>query len=178
MYLKDYYYADPDSDILAAGREEALEEAAVDKDDVAIYGCAGEKKSKIFYDERRGPWRKIWSAFGAVFIAEWGARTQVAMIGLHSSLPVIPVMMGSIVAFFLLCLSAVMVAAVVENHKVSERLILGLVTLSFIVFAILSFHDGLSEQQAALDMERKRRMAAAPVLRSRFPFKWDSDDTE
>merc|ERR1719504_627454 len=66
-----------------------------------------------------------------MFIAEWGDRTQIAMIGLHSSLPVMPVFYGSLLAFFVLSLSAVLIAAVVDQQKISERTVAGLVSLSF-----------------------------------------------
>jgi len=45
-------------------------------------------------------------AFMGVFIAEWGDRTQIAMIGQHASQPLIPVCIGSLIAFFLLTVSA------------------------------------------------------------------------
>eukprot|EP00966_Prymnesium_polylepis_P182729 4233694-Prymnesium_polylepis.1 len=33
--------------------------------------------------------------FSVVFIAEWGDRTQLVMIGLHASRPVVPIVVGA-----------------------------------------------------------------------------------
>jgi len=82
-----------------------------------------------------------------VFIAEWGDRTQLAMIGLHSSLPVLPVFYGSLLAFAMLSLSAVSVVAVVDQQKISERCCMGLVSFSFFVFAAMSLRDGILENR-------------------------------
>ena len=41
----------------------------------------------------------VMRVFIAVFVAEWGDRTQVAMVTLHSSAPWVPVCIGSMVAF-------------------------------------------------------------------------------
>jgi putative Ca2+/H+ antiporter (TMEM165/GDT1 family) len=155
MYAKDWYYADPETDMIAQGREEAEEGIAKDESLGCQYGgmdnesqivCAGvppvKKRQEMI------PWGKLTEGFIAVFIAEWGDRTQIAMVGLHSSLPVVPVFLGSLVAFWFLCLSAVSVAAVLEDHKVSEKVVFGLVAVSFVCFALLSLHDGLVELQA------------------------------
>lgn len=162
MYAKDYYYADPDGDMISAGKEEA-DECFGDtpaEPGTSAYGGCGESQdcqgvSKCDEEQpktllqavpqtKASPfWRKLFQAFLMVFVAEWGDRTQFAMIGLHSSLPVVPVFLGSLVAFFILCLSAVMVAAVVEKQPLSERLIYGCVSLSFVVFALLSLRDGM-----------------------------------
>jgi putative Ca2+/H+ antiporter (TMEM165/GDT1 family) len=148
MYAKDWYYADGDTDMIAQGREEA-EESGLTKSDEAQYGGVDGESLVGYAPKKRSegaiPWSKLSAGFVAVFIAEWGDRTQIAMVGLHSSLPVVPVFLGSLVAFFFLCLSAVMVAAVLEKHKVSERLVFGFVSLSFVLFACLSLHDGLVE---------------------------------
>eukprot|EP00438_Fugacium_kawagutii_P002833 Skav214119 [mRNA] locus=scaffold1185:500671:507540:- [translate_table: standard] len=81
--------------------------------------------------------------FMAVFIAEWGDRTQVAMITLHSSAPWLPVCLGSLVAFLLLTFSAVAAATLVQHAKLSERFVLAVSAVSFFVFAALAVHDGI-----------------------------------
>lgn len=84
-------------------------------------------------------------AFVAVFIAEWGDRTQVAMITLHSSAPWVPVCLGSLVAFLVLTLSAVLAASLLQQAKLSERVILAVSACSFLLFAALAFRDGQLE---------------------------------
>lgn len=161
MYARDYYYASPDGDMISAGKEEADEcFGAPEKETSTTYGGASgspDKQGGLTFDEEQlkalpesvpqtktaFSWRKLFQAFMMVFVAEWGDRTQFAMIGLHSSLPVAPVFLGSLAAFFILCLSAVMVAVVVEKQRLSERLIYGFVSLSFVIFAALSLRDGL-----------------------------------
>jgi putative Ca2+/H+ antiporter (TMEM165/GDT1 family) len=145
LYTKDWYYADPDGDMIAQGREEA-EEAGITCDDMQYGGVAttllddkdlDAKKMKATSLPSAIPWGKLYAGFIAVFIAEWGDRTQIAMVGLHSSMPVVPVFVGSLVAFFFLCLSAVWVASVIEKHKISESMVFGLVAISFFFFALL-----------------------------------------
>lgn len=87
--------------------------------------------------------------FVAVFIAEWGDRTQVAMITLHSSAPWLPVCLGSLVAFFLLTFSAVAAASLVQHAKLSERFVLAISAVSFLLFAALALRDGLMQRAAA-----------------------------
>lgn len=82
-------------------------------------------------------------SFIGVFIAEWGDRTQIAMIGQHASQPLIPVFIGSAIAFFLLTLSAVGLASVANKLKLSERTVHGLGALSFGLFAVLALKDSL-----------------------------------
>jgi putative Ca2+/H+ antiporter (TMEM165/GDT1 family) len=80
-------------------------------------------------------------SFVGVFIAEWGDRTQIAMIGQHASQPLIPVFMGSAIAFFFLTLSAVGLASVAGKLKLSERTVHGVGALSFGLFALLALKD-------------------------------------
>merc|ERR1719436_1017077 len=84
-----------------------------------------------------------WQVFMAVFIAEWGDRTQIAMFSLHSSLALVPVVLGSLAAFALLSLSAVMVASLLKGQRLSERVICGVSALSFLVFAMLALNEGI-----------------------------------
>jgi len=83
-----------------------------------------------------------------VFIAEWGDRTQFAMVGLHSSLPVVPVFIGSLVAFALLCFSAVCVADIVANRSIGERHVFAVVSFSFSIFALLALRSGFADKAA------------------------------
>jgi len=78
-----------------------------------------------------------------VFIAEWGDRTQIAMIGQHASQPLIPVFLGSAVAFILLTFSAVAAATLLAGRKISSRFIHGISAICFLVFALLAMRDAL-----------------------------------
>merc|ERR1712217_225877 len=82
-------------------------------------------------------------SFIGVFIAEWGDRTQIAMIGQHASQPLIPVFVGSAIAFFFLTLSAVGLAAVAHKMKLSEKSVHGLGSISFGIFALLALKDSV-----------------------------------
>jgi len=93
--------------------------------------------------------QKAWSealrilslGFTSTFIAEFGDRTQFAMIGQHASQPIIPVCIGSTIAFFFLCAVAVLCGAFLSNMAVSERSVAMIGGLSFMLFAIVSLYD-------------------------------------
>jgi putative Ca2+/H+ antiporter (TMEM165/GDT1 family) len=149
LYFKDFWYADADSDMIAAGKKEA-EDDCVEAQPAQIEGGSyGGTGPALAEPKEKKQWlRKLSAGFLTVFIAEWGDRTQIAMIGLHSSLPVMPVFYGSLLAFGMLSLSAVLVAAIVDQQKVSERCVAAIVSLSFAAFAVMSFRDGLIESHA------------------------------
>jgi len=88
-------------------------------------------------------------SFTGVFIAEWGDRTQIAMIGQHASQPLLPVFFGSALAFFFLTLSAVGLAAVASKLQLSERVVHGVGAVSFALFAGLALKDSLLALSAA-----------------------------
>lgn len=139
LFWQDYLAADEDSDIIAAGKEEAAEDVAEDID-----GRAG-KSGETSVTPRM---LKIFGAcFLAMFIAEWGDRTQIAMIGQHASQPLIPVCLGSLAAFFILTSSAVIAGQLLANTKLSEKTVHLISTLSFGVFALLAVWDGITENQ-------------------------------
>jgi len=85
--------------------------------------------------------RAVWTTFLTVFIAEWGDRTQIAMVGLHSSYPVLPIFIGSILAFAVITLSAVLVAQGIRKSSITELSINILSAISFFIFACLSCND-------------------------------------
>lgn len=133
LYARDYYYADPAGDMIEAGKEEAGEALPIE---------GGKKQSD------RTP---IFSTcFMAMFIAEWGDRTQVAMIGQHASQPLVPVCIGSLVAFFLLTASAVLAGSLLADQRISERCVYLVSALSFTVFAILALRDGLASLDSGM----------------------------
>jgi len=147
LFWQDYLNAEEDSDIIAAGKEEAAEDCQGDVDD--NYGST-EGAGSNHNVKKSGISRiiKIFSAcFMAMFIAEWGDRTQIAMIGQHASQPLIPVCIGSLAAFLILTLSAVIVGGLLANTKLSEKMVHLVSAISFAVFAVLSVSDGLSQQK-------------------------------
>lgn len=136
LYTWEWLWADPSADALADRADEARGDLG--EDEPTTLSKTGTGKLGDFFSNKLA-----WQCFVAVFIAEWGDRTQIAMIALHASLPLLPVCIGSAAAFFVLTLSAVIVAAFLEGIKLSERLVLGISALSFAIFACLAFHDGL-----------------------------------
>jgi len=158
LYAKDFYDADPEADMLKTGREEAgdgfnADECLVDKNkNDSSYASlpntgATNAKSGGAAKSSSSPWSRMFGGFMVVFIAEWGDRTQFAMVGLHSSLPVVPVFLGSLLAFALLCLSAVCVAEIVANRSIRERHVFALVSLSFSVFTLVSLKSGFDNRK-------------------------------
>jgi len=149
LYARDFYKADPSGDVIAAGKEEAGE-AIIDEEEVVPMipnGKNMEGKGKVIAREQKAQWTKIFiKCFMPMFIAEWGDRTQIAMIGQHASQPLVPVCLGSLAAFFVLTASAVAAGSMLHDRQVSERLVHFISALSFAVFALLAFRDGLSSQ--------------------------------
>jgi len=174
LYSWDLYQADPDGDAIQTGKEEAEESVSIEnKDKVEEGECTGGQQlvhtksesmkitsAKIpagfeygsFRADPKAPckWVVFGKCFVAVFIAEWGDRTQFAMIGQHASQPLVPVFAGSVLAFFLLTLSAVLVASVLKDQRLSERLVHAVGAIAFAVFAVLSFRDALNDQPAVI----------------------------
>lgn len=143
MYTRDSYQADADSDLIASGREEAAEDMGEEEpadETLPTYGVAGGKGAPKRARAQAGA---VVKSFVAVFIAEWGDRTQIAMIGQHASQPLVPVFLGSCVAFFLLTLSAVGAASMLRGQKISERHVFAVVAACFYVFAALSLKEAL-----------------------------------
>jgi putative Ca2+/H+ antiporter (TMEM165/GDT1 family) len=143
MYSRDSYQADADSDVIASGREEAAEDMGEEETADEVLPTYGAASGKGFPKRARSQAGAILKAFVAVFIAEWGDRTQIAMIGQHASQPLVPVFLGSCVAFFLLTLSAVGAASLLSGQKISERLVYAVSATCFYVFAALSLKDAL-----------------------------------
>lgn len=138
FYTYEAYHADPNEDALTSRKADAAE--CLDEQADLKKPAGGGSLPHSTRD-----WKGFAAVFTAVFIAEWGDRTQVAMMTLHASLPTLPVCLGSLLAFFLLCLSAVLVARLLEGQKLSERLISSVSAISFLVFAVLAFASTVSE---------------------------------
>mmetsp|Transcript_16840 Transcript_16840/g.43454 ORF Transcript_16840/g.43454 Transcript_16840/m.43454 type:complete len:403 (-) Transcript_16840:49-1257(-) len=149
LYAKDWYDADPEGDAIAAGRAEAEEDCGIDVPE-QVPEPNMEKDLKKDHDVIRKQEAVSFSArevlgksFMGVFIAEWGDRTQIAMVGQHASQPLVPVFLGSTVAFFLLTASAVGVASVSKNLQLRERLVYGVSAVFFTIFALLAVKDAI-----------------------------------
>jgi putative Ca2+/H+ antiporter (TMEM165/GDT1 family) len=144
LYVWDWYTSESDSDLMAAGKEEINEEFGADE--AALYGTLQSKDDKISKATNMS-WlqvrRVFFQCFMAVFIAEWGDRTQMAMIGIHASKPLVPVMLGSLLAFGLLTMSAVIVGIFLGDKTLSESTVKAVCATSFAVFTVIAIHDGL-----------------------------------
>jgi len=133
MYANDWWNASDDSLGALEEAQESLEEAEL----------------KPLKGNIKGTGKKVWSeairilslGFTSTFIAEFGDRTQFAMIGQHASQPIVPVCIGSTIAFFLICGVAVACGACLSNMAVSERSVAMIGGLSFLLFAIVSLYD-------------------------------------
>jgi len=153
MYAKDWYEADPDGDAIEAGKKEAEgeEEDAGEVPNDEETSCNPLKAEKAA--EEKADWAVLGKSFMGVFIAEWGDRTQIAMIGQHASQPLVPVFLGSVMAFFLLTLSAVGAATLLNGQKLRERVVFGFSACCFLIFGLLALKDAIAESTAAAGAE-------------------------
>jgi len=184
LYAKDWCMADPDSDAIAAGRAEAAEDCEIDGDSgsdgdeeeedeeeqkmgkaqlISSTGGSGGSAESAGKQDRRSDDDSVFregivftKSFMGVFIAEWGDRTQIAMIGQHASQPLVPVFLGSVLAFFLLTLSAVGLASVTSNMRLSEKLVHGVSAVFFAVFALLALKDAVAAPAGGAQAESQR----------------------
>jgi len=143
MYAYDYYTTDGQTDLMAAGKDEINEEFE-DQEATPLCDAVKAKDARQWKGQSWTQIRRVWvQCFMAVFIAEWGDRTQIAMIGIHASKPLVPVMLGSLLAFFLLTLSAVIVGCFLSDKTLSEATVKAVVCASFAVFTVIAIRDGL-----------------------------------
>jgi len=152
LYAYDWA-ASEGSDIVATGREEvapSFQEARDANEEGALmagpaYGTVKAPISGRLRPRRSSGFSDVFLvAFTAVFVAEWGDRTQIAMIGVHATQPLLPVMLGSTVAFGLLSLSAVVMSKFLGDRTLSETTVKGIVALSFAVFTAIAVYDGIT----------------------------------
>lgn len=156
LYLKDWYYAEPGKDAIAAGREEAANECDLSSADgdsdgaedsengEAVNKDADSVDSEATTSKCSSEWLVFTKAFMAVFVAEWGDRTQFAIVGQALSQPAIPVFLGSGAAFALLTLTAVAAGALLSNWTCSETILFLISGIIFAIFAVLSLIEGLN----------------------------------
>jgi len=145
LYTWDWYSSEEGADMMAAGKEEVNEELDTENA-VPEYGslkAADGKLSKAHSLAWTHVRRVFIQCFMAVFIAEWGDRTQMAMIGIHASKPLVPVMLGSLLAFGLLTLSAVLVGIYLGDKTLSESTVKAVCAASFAIFFVIAIYDGM-----------------------------------
>jgi len=145
LYAYDWYISEEDTDLFATGKEEvtsSMPDGGLDTE-AASYGTVKDKKT-MRSNGGKADLRSIFlQCFLAVFLAEWGDRTQIAMVGVHASQPLIPVMCGSTLAFGLLTLSAVTLGSFFGNQSLNESMVKAVCSISFAFFTVLAIHDGL-----------------------------------
>jgi len=142
MYGYDWYKSEANSDVLAAGMEE-IDEEMVQEDEETKYGTVTSKQPTQAGTSFAQKSRVFWQCFMVVLIAEFGDRTQIAMIGVHASQPLLPVMCGSAAAFGMLTASAVAVSSFLNGRTLSESFVKAAIALSFAAFTLVAIHDGM-----------------------------------
>jgi len=150
LYCYDWYTTEDGSDVIAAGKEEV--ESAINNDGPpadraeveAAYGTLKTKHAPATAVSKPDFRRIFFQCFLAVFVAEWGDRTQIAMIGIHASQPLVPVMMGSTVAFGMLTFSAVLAGTFIGDRTLSESTVKAVCAVSFLFFTAVAIHDTLA----------------------------------
>mmetsp|Transcript_116160 Transcript_116160/g.328662 ORF Transcript_116160/g.328662 Transcript_116160/m.328662 type:complete len:313 (+) Transcript_116160:58-996(+) len=143
LYAKDYYFADGDSMCEFQDTKEELAGATTD-----AYGSC-----EAALEAAKGPrlsgtsMMSVFSiAFTTTFIGEFGDRTQIAMIGQHASQPLVPVCVGSMAAFLVLCSSAVIAGTFLSDCAVTERQVCLIGGISFALFSVVSLRSALVQQ--------------------------------
>lgn len=134
MYANDWRTASDDS---LGALEEAQETLDAEDELKPLKGNVSGSGQKVLTEALR----ILSLGFTSTFIAEFGDRTQFAMIGQHASQPIIPVCIGSTIAFFFLCAVATACGAFLSNMAVTERSVAMIGGLSFLLFAIVSLYD-------------------------------------
>lgn len=165
LYGYDWYTTEKTADIFQAGREEATEaiqDQSSKGEERLPLNAATSSKQVMSSVMRRSV---FFQCFMAVFIAEWGDRTQIAMVGLHASQPLYPVMAGSLVAFFFLTISAIMVAIYLSDKELSERTVKALVAVSFAAFTVWSLKDAYTVHRQAHPGQVYAHAAVTPIVR-------------
>jgi len=154
LYAYDWYTSDEGADLIAAGKEEVTSciPDGVRDTEAASYGTVKDKKPMFGNVIKADLKRVLLQCFLAVFLAEWGDRTQIAMVGIHASQPLVPVMLGSTLAFGLLTLSAVILGSFFSNRSLSESMVKAICSVSFAFFTVLAIHDGVIAHGQQLPM--------------------------
>jgi putative Ca2+/H+ antiporter (TMEM165/GDT1 family) len=150
LYGQDYLNAEPSKSGEFEGLNEASESlgqyGTVDGDDsapqdgttgLARQGAKGMSVASLML-----------VTYTTTFIAEMGDRTQFAMIGLHASQPLWPVVVGCTFAFLQLTGIAVLTGKMLEKSGISERTVLLTGAVSFFGFAIYTSWEGYAEYRS------------------------------
>lgn len=86
--------------------------------------------------------------FFPVFLAEWGDRTQVVLIALDATLPVLPVFCGAAVALSLLMVLAVVPAAIFGRVKVSDHALGVISSVGLALCTALAIWSGIKARKS------------------------------
>jgi putative Ca2+/H+ antiporter (TMEM165/GDT1 family) len=146
LYAYDWYNADPNADVIENGCADAEQEMGGPADG-GHYGSTHVSPKRM-----TSSLIVAGETFVAVFIAEWGDRTQIAMFGQHASQPLMPVICGSLLAFALLTTSAVMVAKILSGVKIQEQTLSMIGGLSFLLFGFQSLYDSMRTPSGPADV--------------------------
>jgi putative Ca2+/H+ antiporter (TMEM165/GDT1 family) len=129
LFAYEAYTSDPSTDAIAEAKQE-LERPqcglAMSDEDVS-------------YSEMR----KVAIVYIGVFVAEWADRTQVVMIALHASQPLWPVIFGSLCAFALMCVFAVILGSFISSLRINKRLLNAMIAFAFVLFTIWTLVQGV-----------------------------------
>jgi len=133
FYANEWYEADPFAD-------------------ASVEDAKAQKKEKEDAEINHGMLDAAFvSCFVIVFMAEWGDRTQVALIALTTSLPVLPVCLGGLVAKFLLTGTALLMPSIVDKRRFSDTFMNGVTAISFAGFTALALLAGVKARNELLD---------------------------
>jgi putative Ca2+/H+ antiporter (TMEM165/GDT1 family) len=95
-------------------------------------------------------WKAFGAAFGLTFVAEFGDKTQIAILTLAARYGWLPVFLGATVAFVVLNAIAVTAGAVIAKF-IPEAVIRYVAAAIFIIFGLLSFRPEKEEKQEEAD---------------------------
>jgi putative Ca2+/H+ antiporter (TMEM165/GDT1 family) len=89
--------------------------------------------------------------FLAVFLAEWGDKTEVVMIRLVSELAVVPTWLGSVIGLSLMTATALAPGACLDRQRVSERTLYAVSALALAAFTGLALFEGIKARTELRD---------------------------
>lgn len=154
------YNADADSDAIGEARQESKAEVHCDLDAKGEHDAtsvAGGADNIAFLMQSKTGKRcyaellVFTEAFLAIFLAEWGDRSQISLIGLYATQPGIFVLLGSLLATVLLIAFAVGLGSLSNllqiNFQLRTRVLYGICAVCFLLFALLAFKEGFTEAE-------------------------------
>lgn len=101
-------------------------------------------------------------AFGITFIAEFGDKTQIAILTLSARYGIMPVFLGAAIAFVILNAIAVALGVVVHRY-VPEQVIRYVAAGIFIIFGLLALRPEKEEEEGA-GVSRRNPLLTAMLM--------------